>query len=98
MERRPLGATGLDVPVVGMGIWRTFDVRRRPRCAGTEAASTCMHNLVRLDARLALLRRMRDEGTARVVGATHHQHAAFPALLADHGVGVIVMRPFVRAR
>jgi aryl-alcohol dehydrogenase-like predicted oxidoreductase len=40
-----------------------------------------VHNLVRLDARLALLRRMRDEGTVRVIGATHYQHAAFPALL-----------------
>jgi len=83
-----------------------------------------VHNLVCVDQRLAQLRRMRDEGTVRVVGATHYQHAAFPALLAlvrsgavdqiqipynardrlaehellpaaaDHGVGVIVMRPF----
>jgi aryl-alcohol dehydrogenase-like predicted oxidoreductase len=27
MERRPLGSSGLDVPAVGMGTWRTFDVR-----------------------------------------------------------------------
>ena len=189
MERRPLGATGIDVPVVGMGTWRTFDVRGREaeaRCravldaayaadatlfdtspmygeaervlaeamgarradalvadklwtpndgeAKRQAANALrwyggwvdiyqVHNLVRVDERLALLRRMRDEGTVRVVGATHYQHAAFPALLAlvtsravdqiqipynardrlaerellpaaaDHGVGVIVMRP-----
>ena len=27
MERRPLGGSGVDVPAVGMGTWRTFDVR-----------------------------------------------------------------------
>jgi aryl-alcohol dehydrogenase-like predicted oxidoreductase len=33
MERRPFGNTGIDVPVIGMGTWQTFDVR------GTEAAA-----------------------------------------------------------
>jgi aryl-alcohol dehydrogenase-like predicted oxidoreductase len=189
VERRPLGATGIEVPVVGMGTWRTFDVRGRDaeaRCRavldaayaggatlfdtspmygaaervlsesiGTRRADALVadklwtpdereakrqaanalrwyggrvdiyqvHNLVCADERLAQLRRMRDEGTVRVVGATHYQHTAFPALLAlvrsgavdqiqipynardrlaerdllpaaaDHGVGVIVMRP-----
>jgi aryl-alcohol dehydrogenase-like predicted oxidoreductase len=27
MERRAFGQTGIDVPVIGMGTWRTFDVR-----------------------------------------------------------------------
>jgi aryl-alcohol dehydrogenase-like predicted oxidoreductase len=35
MESRPLGRTGLAVPVVGMGTWKTFDVR------GTEAIAQC---------------------------------------------------------
>jgi aryl-alcohol dehydrogenase-like predicted oxidoreductase len=35
MERRALGASGFEVPVVGMGTWRTFDV------AGTDSITRC---------------------------------------------------------
>jgi aryl-alcohol dehydrogenase-like predicted oxidoreductase len=148
MERRALGASGLDVPVIGMGTWRTFDARGAievARCravldeayaAGATLFDTSpmygeaervlsvtmgarrndalvadklwtpdddeakrqatralawyggrvdvyqVHNLVRVDKRLALLHRMRDEGSVRVVGATHYQHSAYAELIA----------------
>ncbi len=147
MQRRPLGASGLDVPVVGMGTWRTFDVRgavaeancRRVLDAAFESGATLfdtsptygaaevvlartlaarreqalvadkiwtddddeadaqiaralalfggfldiyqVHNLVAVERRLRTLERLRREGAVRVVGATHYQHASFPALL-----------------
>jgi aryl-alcohol dehydrogenase-like predicted oxidoreductase len=31
MEQRPLGGSGLTVPVIGMGTWQTFDVRDAAR-------------------------------------------------------------------
>jgi aryl-alcohol dehydrogenase-like predicted oxidoreductase len=33
VQRRRLGAAGLDVPVVGMGTWKTFDVHAAPAVA-----------------------------------------------------------------
>jgi aryl-alcohol dehydrogenase-like predicted oxidoreductase len=41
VERRPFGASGLEVPVIGMGTWQTFDVRgsaAEKRRAVTDAA------------------------------------------------------------
>jgi aryl-alcohol dehydrogenase-like predicted oxidoreductase len=49
VEQRILGASGLTVPVVGMGTWRTFDVR------GAEAernAQTLVENALALGANL----------------------------------------------
>src|SRR6185295_10323870 len=37
MERRPLGRSGLVVPVVGMGTWSTFDVKGAEREANARA-------------------------------------------------------------
>jgi aryl-alcohol dehydrogenase-like predicted oxidoreductase len=41
MEKRTLGATRLDVPVVGMGTWRTFDVRGAAAEAHARAIVDC---------------------------------------------------------
>lgn len=39
-----------------------------------------VHNLVNVPAQLALLERMKDEGTVRAIGATHYQETAFDDL------------------
>jgi aryl-alcohol dehydrogenase-like predicted oxidoreductase len=123
-----MGARRADA-LVADKLWTTDDAEAKRQVAdalrwyGGRVDIYQVHNLVRLDERLVQLRRMREEGAVRVVGATHYQHAAFPALLslvtsravdqiqipynardrlaerellpaaADHGVGVIVMRP-----
>lgn len=147
MRMRALGDTGLSVPAVGMGTWRTFDVGgaaaeancravldeayaggatlfdtspmygraeevlaramggRRNACLVADKVWTSddheaaaqitralnwyggrvdiyqVHNLVALDTRIATLERLREEGSVRVIGATHYQHSAFPALV-----------------
>lgn len=48
VEQRPLGRTGLRVPAVGMGTWRTFDVSRpaeRERRSVVDAALAAGANL-----------------------------------------------------
>ena len=41
MDKRSLGSSGLEVPVVGMGTWRTFDVRGREAEAHAHAIVEC---------------------------------------------------------
>jgi aryl-alcohol dehydrogenase-like predicted oxidoreductase len=146
MERRKLGASGLDVPVIGMGTWKTFDVtgpdeRERHRVVDVALAAGIrlfdsspmygeaervlgqalrgrrdqaivatkvwtpddqeaeaqyrralsyydgwvdvyqVHNLVAWPRRLAQLERLKEQGRARAIGATHYSHAAFPDLM-----------------
>jgi aryl-alcohol dehydrogenase-like predicted oxidoreductase len=49
VELRPLGTSGIDVPVIGMGTWRTFDVRdsreAAQRATVVDAALECGINL-----------------------------------------------------
>jgi Predicted oxidoreductases (related to aryl-alcohol dehydrogenases) len=137
MNRRRLGRTSIDVPVIGMGTWRTFDTDedRRPLVnvaidSGTDLFDSSpmygrsettlaralegirervivatkiwtasadegqaqadhalrlfghvdvyqVHNLVNVQAQLALLERLKGEGKVRAVGATHYQESAF---------------------
>ena len=146
MEHRAFGSTGLDVPVVGMGTWRTFDVRGRAaveRTLVTDAAFDTgatffdsspmygeaervlgrtlsgrrahamvatklwassdreaeeqttaalgyferhvdvyqVHNLLAWRARLEQLQRLKEAGTAAVIGITHYSAAAFDDML-----------------
>lgn len=48
MEERPLGASGLSVPVVGMGTWKTFDVQG----ADKNARKRMVREALDLDVRL----------------------------------------------
>jgi aryl-alcohol dehydrogenase-like predicted oxidoreductase len=43
MDTRPLGATGFQVPVIGMGTWRTFDVRGAAAEANCRAIAAAGH-------------------------------------------------------
>ena len=48
MEERPLGATGMSVPVVGMGTWKTFDVEGAERNARRRMVAEALDLDVRL--------------------------------------------------
>ncbi len=146
MEQRPLGKSGISVPVVGMGTWRTFDVQGAPaenarrdlvsdalthdvtvfdsspmygeseRVLGMALAgrrdrafvatkvwtrdtdeaeaqiATALrffagrvdlyqvHNLIAWRDLLPLLEALKAGGQARLLGATHYDHAAYPEL------------------
>ena len=151
MERRKLGRTGIEVPAIGMGTWRTFDTSDDRRALVTAAMDAGIdlfdsspmygraedtlaravegrreklmiatkvwtadetegrrqaeralglfghvdiyqvHNLVNVPAQLALLERLKEQGTVRAVGATHYQEAAFDELMALMSSGRIDM-------
>src|SRR5919107_5247635 len=75
MQRRPLGATGIDVPAVGMGTWRTFDVRgaaaeaecRRVLDAAFEAGATLFDTSPMYGAAEGVLARALDDRRDRAV-------------------------------
>ena len=48
MEERPLGDTGLAVPVVGMGTWRTFDLRGPSEAIADRVVEAALGNGLRL--------------------------------------------------
>ena len=48
METREFGATGLRVPVVGLGTWRVFDVGERGQAAADEVVSVQFESGTRL--------------------------------------------------
>ena len=78
MEERPLGRSGLVVPVVGMGTWRTFDVRdaegeRRARSvvdAALDAGVRLMDSSPMYGAAEAVLGRALDGRRDRAIVAT----------------------------
>ena len=80
MEHRTLGNTGLQVPVIGMGTWQTFDVTG-------DVASKNARAIV--DTALAAGANFFD--SSPMYGEV--ERAILP-LAADLGLGVVVMRPF----
>lgn len=78
MEHRPLGRTALDVPVIGLGTWRTLDV---PGAAGETLARTVVD--VALDAEATLIDTSPMYGRAeRLVGEALARRRA-RAIVAD---------------
>src|ERR671927_47514 len=90
MERRALGGTGIEVPAVGMGTWRTFDVRGESAEANAREVVDAafggrvdlyqVHNLVSWREHLPVLEGLRDSGVVSAVGATHYSQAYFKEL------------------
>src|SRR5437899_68159 len=48
MERRAFGATGIEVPVVGLGTWRTFDLPPRRQAVADAVVESCFAEGARL--------------------------------------------------
>lgn len=48
MERRPLGSTGIEVPIIGMGTWRTFDLAAHEEPAAARVVAAALDGGTRL--------------------------------------------------
>ncbi len=78
---------GRDRAIVATKVWTSDDgeARRQIQASlnyfGGRVELYQVHNLVAVDRRLDMLQRLREEGRALALGATHYSPAAFPRLL-----------------
>src|SRR5829696_7703286 len=104
MERRVLGNSGVELPVVGMGSWRVFDVGATEQrlvdetveagwAGGTRVVGRVdllqVHNLVAWQDHLGWMTEERDAGRIRFLGATTYQPSAFGELERVMRTGLI---------
>jgi len=107
METRRFGNTGLDVPVVGMGTWQTFDVRgadadarRAVVDAAFEEGATRIIGLAHYSPHaFDDLRRLMSDPRVGAIQVPYNPRereieAAILPAAADLGLGVVIMRPF----
>jgi aryl-alcohol dehydrogenase-like predicted oxidoreductase len=102
VERRTLGRTGISVPVIGMGTWRTFDTTedRRPLVKAAIEAGVDLFDSSPMYGRAEAVLAKAIEGSrdrvliatkVRAVGATHYLDSAFSDMARLMATGRIDM-------